>query len=233
MRVAREIAVARVRQLPLGVPAALEGRGEEDAMRGRGIAQKGWRPQEHAVDDGEHRGVRADAEAERNNHARGEPGCGAQTAERVSRVLQDGLEQCGAAPISARFLGAVDAAECDICAAHGLGAGEAGALELVRLAIEVKAQLVVEVPFQRRSANECPDAVFEIAQKLGQHLLLSFYKSFDGYDSPCRSARGGMGRRLRADGVDVGLRHGYQMVPLWDSAGLDARAANGNQRPAF
>jgi hypothetical protein len=51
----------------------------------------GGRPEQHAVHDAEHRGVRADTEAEREDHGGGESGLGAQASDRVAKILDEGV----------------------------------------------------------------------------------------------------------------------------------------------
>ena len=63
-----------------------------DTLHRRRVAHQRRRAKHEAVDEREHRRVGADAEREREHHARGECGAGAEAAQRHPGVLPQGLK---------------------------------------------------------------------------------------------------------------------------------------------
>src|SRR5688500_4913379 len=98
-----EIEVARVRERLPGEESRAAGRAEVHALHVRGIAEVREWTQHQLVDDVEHRGVRADAQAERRHDGGGEPGAAAKAAERVSEVLLEIVEPGDGPPVARVF----------------------------------------------------------------------------------------------------------------------------------
>src|SRR3954463_8076606 len=72
-------------------------------MNARRVSEVGERPEHELVDHVEHRGVGADAEAERENDGRGEAGFPPETADRIANVLLEIVEPGDRPPIASAF----------------------------------------------------------------------------------------------------------------------------------
>src|SRR5438094_2012663 len=94
----------------------------------------------------------------------------AQGAQGVADVLQHRLKARRAARVAAQLFGVLDAAEREACTAECVLGREASADILLGLALDVKAQLVVELALDDVAAQEGAQAVAEVAQKLVDHV---------------------------------------------------------------
>ena len=143
------------------------------------IAQKRRRTEQQPVDDVEHRGIRTDAETEREHDADREARLRAKPAHRIADVGERGLDQRGAARVTALVLRAFDAAECQPREANGLVARDAVRLVSLGVALDVGAQLLVEIALDGAAVDEHAPTIAQIAPQLGQRhrrLPLRFYK---------------------------------------------------------
>ncbi len=105
----------------------------------------GKRAEKHAPDDAEHRGVRADAQAEGERDHGGEARVAAKASRAVLEVLDEGLEKARAPGVAAFLLDTLDAAEAHGGTAPRLLRAQALALPLLGLELEMEAQLVVQL----------------------------------------------------------------------------------------
>ncbi len=110
--------------------------------------------QEHAPHHAEHGGVGADAEAEGERDHGGEAGVAPQAARRVLQVLGEGLEEPHAPRLAALLLDPVDPAEAQGRPPPRLLGGDALALPLLGLELEVEAQLVVQLALHAIAGEE-------------------------------------------------------------------------------
>src|SRR5690606_3742618 len=101
--------------------------------------------EQNAVDDREDRGVRADAERQQRENADGEPDVAPERAKRLARVAHEVIEQRDAPCVAALVLAPLDAAERAQRGATRLVRRHAGSDVLLRLPLDVVAQLFVEL----------------------------------------------------------------------------------------
>ncbi len=101
--------------------------------------------EQHPVHDAEHRRVGADAESEREDYSKGECLARAQSAERVAQILEHALDKHDAARVTRVVLDALHTAEFQSGASFGLDARQPFAHQLLRLALEMEAQLRVQL----------------------------------------------------------------------------------------
>ena len=125
-------------------------RHRDDALRVR----VGQGPEQHALDDAEDRGRRADAKPQHRDGGRGEPRRSRQQAQAVPQVRDEVFERPGAPRIAALLLDPVEAAHRQTRAARGLGRREAGVHVLPGLVLEMVAKLLVQFLFDRATADE-------------------------------------------------------------------------------
>src|SRR4029079_13233011 len=122
----------QIRERRVGVGAASICGSEIDAAdRGRIVKQ--WEGPEHqAIEDGEYRHVRPDAQSQRQDHSEGEAGRATQAAQRVADVLHDCVDG-GKTPSVAAFLAqTADIADATTGGGQGVRGGHAFALEVAR-----------------------------------------------------------------------------------------------------
>src|SRR5262249_39810044 len=120
------------------------------------------------VDDGEDRGIRADAERERQDRGGRVARALAERPPSVAHVLEHGLEEHRAARVAGLLLRLVDAAELDERRAPGLRGREAAAQALLGLPVEVEGELLLELALLPLRAEEHAQA----ARDLAPHDLL-------------------------------------------------------------
>ena len=109
------------------------------------------RPQEHAVDDREHRRRRADAEREREHGDDGERRRSAQATPRIGEIAPQRLE-AAATPHIARYLRDMrDVAELETSVSLGVGARFAAFHAKRNRHLEMRVQLAVELELAIRS----------------------------------------------------------------------------------
>ena len=135
------------------LPDRVRPRAALQAHEADGIAH-GQRAQDQAVHERVDRGVGADAEGQGQDRHEGEGRAAAQDADAVREVLAEVLEEARAPRVAALLLHLLDAPELDARAAAGLGLGEAGAHVVGRLALDVVAQLGVELGLEAAAAEE-------------------------------------------------------------------------------
>jgi len=87
----------------------------------------------------------------------------------------------GAPRVAALLLGAVDSAEGDACSAHGVAARHPIAHILVGFALEVEAQLVVELALEVRAAKDRSPPVAQVAPEFSKHECLSLSATWDAF----------------------------------------------------
>jgi hypothetical protein len=134
-----------------------------------GIAQCGWSPEQHAIDHAEHGRVGPDPEGQRQHDARPEGHSMAEPAHRVSQVLRRGFEP-GEPPRVARVvLDAAHASEGGAVAARRFLRRKTRLTKLLRLAVEMKPQLVVQVALQPVTPEEGAQPEAQFAQDAVQH----------------------------------------------------------------
>ena len=141
--------------LPLAdlLPDGVGPRAALQAHEADGVAH-GQRSQDQAVHERVDRGVGADAQGQGQDRHQGEGRAAAQDADAVRQVLAEVLEEARAARVPALLLHLLEAPELDPRAAAGLGLAEAGPHVVGRLALEVVAQLRVELGLEATAAEE-------------------------------------------------------------------------------
>ena len=135
------------------LPDRVRPRAARKAHEADGLAH-GQGAQDQAVHEREDRGVGADAQGQRQDRDEGEGRAAAQDADAVREVLAEVLEKTRAPSVAALLLHLLDTPELDARAAAGLGLGEAGAHVVGRLALDVVAQLGVELGLEAAAAEE-------------------------------------------------------------------------------
>ena len=103
------------------------------------------RPKEHAVQDGEHRRVRADAERERERRDDREARCAAERSKGEADVLDQSLEPHAAPHLARHFLHMADVAELAPRRGFGIARRFAACDAIAYRHGEVRADLVVEI----------------------------------------------------------------------------------------
>jgi len=130
------------------------------------IAKIGRRPKHEPVDDREHRGVRTDAQRERQYDAGGEDGARAKPAGCITEILDDRLEENRSTQIARFFLGALDAAKRDASTTPRFVGRNAGADVLRGFTLDVEAQLVRKLALDSVATKQDADAVTDVAEQL-------------------------------------------------------------------
>jgi hypothetical protein len=125
------------------------------------------RPQQDAVDDAEDRAVSRDAHGERQDGYGGEGPVFAEAAERVGEVLGQVTGKAETERAAAVLLHDGDASELGASPPRGVGAAQSAADEVVCAGVEVEAQFVVHIGFERVAAQ---DRIAEGAEP-GAHLM--------------------------------------------------------------
>ena len=120
-------------------PCAHEGPGRRvrDQHETAGVLD-GQRAQHEAVDQGEDRGVRADAEGERQDGNGRHDGRGAEGPNREAQVSPETLDEAHTERISILFLDLIETAEFEPCPADGLCTREPAGDVRFDLVVEVK-----------------------------------------------------------------------------------------------
>src|SRR6185437_2855795 len=125
-----------------------------------------------------------------------------ERSHRIAQIAHNGLEARGPAHIAARFLHLLDAAELEARAAQRRLVQHALPLVLLRLALDVEAKLVVELPLDGGTREYCAQAMPDVAHHFREHgvlpVLLRIYKSGTVCSRSCRSARGLLALQMRA-----------------------------------
>ena len=164
----RDIACTECRdRCAFGRPASTAGR--RDASRLHRAGRR--RAKQQTVDDAEHRRVRADAESERENDRDGEPRLCLEPARGVAKVLRENVDQREAARVARVVLDAIESAEAEPRAPFGLVARNAGRDVLLDFALDVKAQLIVQLALDGGPLEERAHAKAQVAQDLAQHCI--------------------------------------------------------------
>jgi hypothetical protein len=114
----------------------------------------GERMQHQAIRHGEDRGVRADAEGEREYGDRGETRRFAQHAQAEAQVLNQGFKEMRALGFAAFFLELLVAAELEPGASPGLCTRNAGTLEVIGAILDVRAQFLFHLLVNPRPMKE-------------------------------------------------------------------------------
>ena len=173
---ARRAAFAQVRADPdrRAARAGIRSRPvEPDEHEPVGVAIR-QRLEQHRAHDAEDRGVRADAERERDDHDGGEAGGRPETAPGVAEIEQERIEARSDAPLAHVFLDADDAAGTaerrDGGAPRGLGAHAPGQMAVDERLLG-RADLLVQLPVERRLAEQrVPEARQSRQDAHGLHL---------------------------------------------------------------
>ena len=116
------------------------------------------RPNAQRVDQLEDRGVGADAEGEREHGDGGESGTAQQDAGAVPEILSEVLDDADAPGIAALLFALLDAVHRPERREPRVGGGEAFRDELIGQPLDVKPELVVELPLDGVSAEQGADA---------------------------------------------------------------------------
>ncbi len=116
------------------------------------------RPQQHSVQHAEHRRRRADADRERQHRDDRKGGVFSECAKRVSEILHDGIDLWQPALLAVRFLKLRDAAKPQPRFSRGRFGRHPAADIFFGRALEVIAQLALEVGVERTRCDERPHA---------------------------------------------------------------------------
>ncbi len=114
-------------------------------MHAAGVLEICRRPKEQSVDDREYRDVGAQPEPEGQHDGQHESRSFARASYGVPHVLRERFEPCDPARIAGVVLDPFDSTECTTRAQLGLGSRHPLANVLLGLALQVKANLVVEL----------------------------------------------------------------------------------------
>ena len=119
---------------------------------------KGQRPEESRVEERKHRGAGPDAERQRRNDHRREPRLAAEDTDPVPKVSGHAVEEAADASLAHAFVGTERAAE--ITPSLGFGGSRTHAPAQVGLdaALEMEAELLVELACQRALAPAIQEA---------------------------------------------------------------------------
>src|SRR6476620_4877148 len=125
------------------------------AQRDEPMGFRIWqRTQEHRVDEAEDRGVRSDAEREREHGDRREARALPKRAQRVSSVLQRALDQADAARVTALLAALIDAAKLTKRREPRVFGRHAGGQVRLNLTVEVIADFLVHFLFDAPAPQE-------------------------------------------------------------------------------
>ena len=139
------------------------GKGLPDVGEAAWIAV-GERAEDGSVHDAENRGVRSDAESERDDGGEGHGGSAAQRAQAVPGIVKEVEDPTDAPGIAARFADLFRSAEGDAGAPFSFGARDTGGAELLGVPVEVEAEFVLQLGFHGVAAEERAETVCEIAK---------------------------------------------------------------------
>ena len=153
--------VAEVEERDRAAPEVRLALVDRDQLLGARVRE---RLEEDAAHHREEGGVGADAEREGHDRDGGEAGAAPEDAQAVAQVLEQRLDEADAARVAVLLLDRLDAAELEAGAPHRLVFAQAGAAVLVRLHLEVEAELLVELVLDGAAAEERAQAVAEVAQ---------------------------------------------------------------------
>ena len=92
-----------------------------------------------------------------------------ERSNRVAQIAHDGLQPRGPAHIAARFFHLLDAAELEARAAQRRLVRHALPLVLLRLALDVEAELVVELLLDGGAREQRAQTIANVAQEFSEH----------------------------------------------------------------
>ena len=137
-------------------------------MHAVGVREVRRHADQKSVDDTEHRDGRANSEPQCEHHGAREQRPRAKAPNRVAKVLSENVQPRHAVYVAAFILDPIHPAERETGLTHRFVARDPSGLELSRLLLEMKAQLVVEIPLHRLPAKQRSEPVAEVAPRIAQ-----------------------------------------------------------------